>query len=106
MEIAKFILTALGTFLSVFALIFSMFQHWRKKQEDKLESINSSLSKKIQSEIENRKETETRLRDRIDKIDEYVTQEFEPGRIEGKLDGIAEIVSKMQDWFISNPQRR
>jgi poly(A) polymerase Pap1 len=107
METAKFVLTAVGTFLSVLGLSFSVFQHWKKKQEEKLEAMKDSLTKKIQDETDGRREAELRLRDRVDKMDDYITTEFERrmGRIEGKLDGIAQIVGKVQDWFMSSPRR-
>jgi uncharacterized protein YlxW (UPF0749 family) len=110
-EIAKFIFTAIGTFLSVLALSFTIFQHWKKKQDEKIEGVKNSLEKKIQSENDNRKEAVTRLHERIDKLDStllQVTQGVENrlSRIEGKLEGMNGTLNKIQDWFINNPPRK
>ena len=50
MEIAKFILTAVGTFLSVLALSFTVFQYWWKKQEEKLHKLKTSFEDGIANE--------------------------------------------------------
>jgi prefoldin subunit 5 len=110
MEIAKFVLTAIGTFLSVFGLSFTIFQNWKKKQDEKIEQLNVGLGKKIQAESDSRREAINRLHERVDKLDGSImsfTQLFENrlSKIEGKLDGMCKTLDKIQDWFINNPPR-
>ena len=47
MEIAKFVLTAVGTFLSVFGLSFTVFQYWRKKQDEKFDSLKTETKESV-----------------------------------------------------------
>ena len=104
MEIAKFILTALGTFLSVLALSFCIFQYWRKKQEEKFDSLKSALGNSIDAERNNRKEEIERLSRKMEKLEEIVFRNFEQrlASIEGLLRAIKPNLEKIQEWFIFN----
>ena len=62
MELAKFVLTAVGTFLSVCAFSFAVFQYWRKKQDEKMELFRKSMTEMVHNETVHRKEAERRLR--------------------------------------------
>ena len=77
MEIAKFILTAVGTFLSVFALSFTVFQYWRKKQYEKFNVLKESLKNEVQGEREARKESLDRLGKRIENLENNITQDIQ-----------------------------
>ncbi|MDR2733377.1 MAG: hypothetical protein LBC99_01890 [Spirochaetota bacterium] len=107
MEIAKFILTAVGTFLSVFGLSFTVFQYWRKKQDEKFELLKRSLENIIQKEIDNRKEAVTHIEGRISSIENTMSQRFENrlSVIEGELRSFKPILLSIQNWFINNPKR-
>ena len=104
MEIAKFVFTAVGTFLSVFTLSFAVFQYWRKKQDEKMELFRTSLEKMVRGEGENRRESEDRLRRRIEKPEDTVAQRFENrlSVMEGELKGIKGILQQINNWFINN----
>jgi DNA-binding FrmR family transcriptional regulator len=103
-EIAKFILTAVGTFLSVFALSFTVFQHWRKRQDEKFDLLKKSIEGNIQKETDSRKESMMRIEGRISALENTVSQRFENrlSVIEGELKGIKPILQSIQNWFINN----
>jgi hypothetical protein len=103
-EIAKFILTAVGTFLSVFALSFTVFQYWKKKQDEKFDALKTSLKAAITEEKGDRKDTLDRLSRRIEKLEEIVFSDIKGklGSIEGELKGLKMTLSKIEDWFIRN----
>ena len=104
MEIAKFVLTAIGTFLSVFGLSFTVFQHWRKRQDEKFDLLKKSLDANIQKEADNRKEAVAHVEGRITALENTMSQRFENrlSIIEGKLKGIKPILLSIQGWFINN----
>jgi hypothetical protein len=104
MEIAKFILTAVGTFLSVFALSFTVFQYWRKKQDEKFKVLKESLKGEVQGERDARKESLERLGKRIENLENNVMQDLQRrmSTIEGELKGMRNILEKIQGWFVDN----
>ena len=104
MEIAKFVLTAIGTFLSVFALSFTIFQYWRKKQDEKFTSLENEVKGTVQKETQSRKDAIERLEKRIEFLEHQVVHGFENrlSVIEGELKGIKPILQAIQNWFITN----
>jgi len=104
MELAKFILTAVGTFLSVFALSFSVFQYWKKKQEEKFASFKTGIEAQIQKENIARCESLARFDKRIEFLEHSVLQGLENrlSLIEGELRGIKPVLQAIQNWFINN----
>jgi len=104
MEIAKFILTAVGTFLSVFALSFTVFQYWKKKQDEKFDGFKNSVKETIRAETYERNESITRLDKRIEFLEHSVLHGLEKrlSTIEGELRGIKPILQSIQNWFINN----
>jgi hypothetical protein len=92
-EIAKFILTAVGTFLSVFGLSFTVFQYWKKKQDEKFDTLKSETKKSIE-----------RMGSRIEVLEQQVLRNLESrlSLIEGELKGIKPILQSIQNWFIHN----
>jgi hypothetical protein len=104
MEIAKFVLTAVGTFLSVFALSFTVFQYWRKKQDEKFKVLKDSLKDEVQGERNSRKESLDRLGRRIENLERNITQDIQRrmSTIEGELKGMRNVLDKIQEWFIDN----
>ncbi|GHV76473.1 hypothetical protein AGMMS49942_12940 [Spirochaetia bacterium] len=104
MEVAKFILTAVGTFISVFALSFTIFQYWRKKQDEKFDLLKAAVKNGIQDEEEARKDALSHLEKRVEYLEHRVVQAFENrlSTIEGELRGIKPILQAIQNWFINN----
>ena len=107
MEIARLVLYAVGTALSVFGFTFGVFQRWRKTQDDKMDGIATELKKELAEEADARKESVGRIHERIDKVSHELAQSIEGrmSKIEGKLDGMARTLGKIEDWFIQNPPR-
>jgi hypothetical protein len=104
LEIAKFVLTAIGTFISVFALSFTIFQYWRKKQDEKFDLLKTTVNSVVQDEEAARKESIARLEKRIEWLEHSVVHGFENrlSIIEGELRGIKPILQAIQNWFITN----
>jgi len=92
-EIAKFVLTAVGTFLSVFGLSFTVFQYWKKKQDEKFDTLKNETKESIK-----------RMGSRIEALEQNVLRNLESrlSLIEGELKGIKPILQSIQNWFINN----
>ena len=106
MEIAKFVLMAVGTFLSVLSLSFAVFQYWRRQQEQKFEILKKTITDSVLMERTSRKEDIGRLEKRIIHLESSILESLQlrMGAIEGELKGIRPILQSIQNWFInSNP---
>ena len=104
MEIAKFVLTAVGTFLSVFALSFTVFQYWRKRQDEKFDMLKKSIEAAIKQETDSRKDSVAGIDVRVRALENTMSQRFENrlSIIEGELRGFKPILQSIQNWFINN----
>jgi hypothetical protein len=93
-----------GTFLSVFALSFTVFQYWRKKQDEKFNVLKESLKGEVEGERDARKESLERLGKRIENLENNVMQDLQRrmSTIEGELKGMRNILEKIQGWFVDN----
>jgi len=103
-EIAKFVLTALGTFLSVFGLSFTVFQYWRKKQDEKFDGLKNTLEDALIKESQIRGDAVSHLEKRVEFLEHSIVHGFENrlSVIEGELKGIKPILQAIQNWFINN----
>jgi hypothetical protein len=103
-EIAKFVLTAVGTFVSVISLSFAVFTYWRRKQDEKFDLFKKSVDSRIQGETDSRKESDARHEDRLRDLESTMAQRFENrlSVMEGELKGIKSILQSIQNWFINN----
>lgn len=104
MEIAKFVFTALGSFLSVFGLSFSIWQYWKKNQEKKMSDFKEVIHEGLERETKARKEEAVRLEKRLDKLEGSLVQSMQQrmSSIEGELKGIKPVLQSIQNWFINN----
>jgi hypothetical protein len=115
MEIAKFVLTAIGTFISVSGLGFAVLQFWIKKREEKDAAFQASVRKElagerglsrdeIQSERASRKEDMQRLEDRIGRLEKILTDDLigRISKVEGELKGLRITLEAIQRWFIEH----
>jgi len=93
MEIAKFVLAAAGTFLSVLSLSFAVFQYWKKKQDEKFEALKTEIRGSI-----------TRMGIRVEALEQDVMRDLggRLSKIEGELKGQGQILQSIQNWFINN----
>jgi hypothetical protein len=104
MEIAKFILTAVGTFLSVSTLSFALFQYWKKKQDEKFDELAKAIKGQVGGERDARVEAIERMSKRIEILEEHIIQNFQQrlSAIEGELKGFKPTLQAIQNWFINN----
>ena len=104
MEIAKFVLTAVGTFVSVISLSFAVFPYWRKKQDEKFDLFKKTIDRMVQEEERNRKESDAQHENRLRDLENTMARRFENrlSVMEGELKGIKSILQSIQNWFISN----
>ena len=103
MEIAKFILMAVGTFLSVLYLSFAVFQYWRKRQDEKFELFRKMINDMVHGEEQSRKEVESRHEKRLCNLENMMSQKFENrlSVMEGQLKGIQLLLQSINNWFIN-----
>jgi hypothetical protein len=103
-EIAKFVLTAVGTFVSVISLSFAVFQYWRKKQDEKFDLFKKTIDGMIRQEEQSRKESDVQHENRLRDLESTMAQRFENrlSVMEGELKGIKSILQSIQNWFINN----
>jgi len=104
MEIAKFVITAVGTFISVFTLSFAIFQYWKKKQDEKFDTLKESIKYEINTEKTDREKSIERLHKRIDQLESNIVHDVQRrmSTIEGELKGMRNVLEKIQEWFIKN----
>jgi hypothetical protein len=103
-EIAKFVLTTVGTFVSVISLSFAVFQYWRKKQDEKFDLFKKQIDRMILEEEQNRKESDAQHENRLRDLENTMARRFENrlSVMEGELKGIKTILQSIQNWFINN----
>jgi hypothetical protein len=103
-EIAKFVLTAVGTFVSVISLSFAVFQYWRKKQDEKFDLFRKTVDGMIRNEEQGRKESDAQHESRLRDLENTMARRFENrlSVMEGELKGIKTILQSIQNWFINN----
>ena len=104
MEIAKFVFSSIGTFITVFSLSFSIFQYWRKNQEKKMSDFKENIYEGLERETNARKEDTISLEKRLDKLEGSLVQSMQQrmSSIEGELKGIKPVLQSIQNWFINN----
>lgn len=118
MEIAKFVLTAIGTFVSVSALSFTVFQFWAKRRDEKDAAFRKAVQDNIESERvlsrqeitderASRKDDVRRLEGRVEKLESIVTEGLidRLSKLEGEMKGIRNILDSIQSWFINNTKK-
>lgn len=88
----------------MFALSFTVFQYWRKKQDEKFETLKNSITASVLNERNSRKEDVARLEKRIVHLETSLLEGVQQrmGAIEGELKGIRPILQAIQNWFITN----
>ena len=125
MEIAKFVLTCIGSFIAVSGFFMGIWKAYSKKTDDKIKSIQAQAEERI-------KETEDVSRREIDEVREgsiAKTEKLERriaaleknvsdlqrdvnlnlgqrlSNIEGEMKGMNNILKQIQGWFINNTPR-
>ncbi|MCM1321636.1 MAG: hypothetical protein NC041_07180 [Bacteroides sp.] len=125
MEIAKFVLSCVGSFIAVSGFFMGIWKTYSKKTDDKIQLIQAQASQKI-------KETEAAARIEIKEVREGSIAKAEKlerriaaleknvsdlqrdvnlnlgqrlSNIEGEMKGINNILKQIQGWFINNTPR-
>ena len=108
MEIAKFVLIAVGTFISVTGLFWSIWTYWKKKQEGNDKQFQKSVKESIDMEQTARLREHEKLEKRVDYLEGQVINEMQRrmSNIEGELKGFKPILQSIQNWFITNTPGR
>jgi len=103
-EIARFIMIAVGTFVSVLSLSFAVFNHWKKRQDEKFELLRRSIGEMVQNEEQGRRDADSRHEKRLSNLENMMSSRFENrlSVIEGELKGMRGTLEKIQQWFIDN----
>lgn len=91
----------------MFALSFSIFQYWKRKQEDKYNAFKTDTRESLQRESEARQKDINKMEKRIENLENTLVQSVQQrmSSIEGELKGIKPILQSIQNWFINNTPR-
>lgn len=125
MEIAKFVLSCIGSFIAVSGFFMGIWKAYSKKTDDKIKAIQAQADKKT-------KEAEAHAQTEIDKVREGSIAKSEKlekriaalektvsdlqrdvnlnlgqrlSNIEGEMKGMNNILKQIQGWFINNTPR-
>jgi hypothetical protein len=106
MEVAKFVFSALGSFVGVMGLSFTILNMWMKKRQEEIAAerkLNEDARKTLNSRIDNerleRKEDVGRIEERLDKLDNIISR---LANIEGELGAMQRSLRMIEQWFITN----
>lgn len=125
MEIAKFVLTCVGSFIAVSGFFMGIWKSYAKKTDDKIKAIQQQADEKIketkaiaQAEIDEVRAGSNakaeKLERRIGALEKNVTDlqrdvNLNLGQrlsnIEGEMKGMNNILKQIQGWFINNTPR-
>jgi len=114
MEIAKFVLQAVAVFLTLAGLGYTILSAWMRKKEKEMAEVKAEtiaavnrLSQDVLVERSNRIENVNRIHERIDSMQSELISDLQGrmSRMEGELKGVTNILSQIQNWFISNSKQ-
>lgn len=108
MNIASLVLEAVGVFIAVATLFYTVFSAWRKSQERKLQTAIAALTKEMDEERQHRIDNINRLHARIDQVQTDLISDLQGrmSRMEGELKGMTNILSQIQGWFIDQANKK
>lgn len=125
MEIAKFVLSCIGSFIAVSGFFMGIWKAYAKKTDDKIKSIQAQADQKIKEAEENAKQEIGEVREgsiakteklerRIAALEKSVSDLQRDvnsnlgqrlSNIEGEMKGMNNILKQIQGWFINNTPR-
>ncbi len=125
MEIAKFVLSCIGSFIAVSGFFTGIWRAYTKKTDDKIKSIQEQADRKIQEAEENARHEIGEVREgsiakteklerRIAALEKSVADLQRDvnsnlgqrlSNIEGEMKGMNNILKQIQGWFINNTPR-
>ena len=125
MEIAKFVLTCIGSFIAVSGFFMGIWKAYAKKTDDKIKSIQEQADEKVQQvkdsamqEIGEVREGSIAKTEKLERkiaaleksvsdlqhdVNSNLGQRL--SNIEGEMKGMNNILKQIQGWFINNTPR-
>ena len=125
MEIAKFVLSCIGSFIAVSGFFMGIWKAYSKKTDDKIKSIQERADQKIKEAEESARHEIYEVREgsiakteklerRIAALEKSVSDLQRDvnsnlgqrlSNIEGEMKGMNNILKQIQGWFINNTPR-
>ena len=125
MEIAKFVLTCIGSFIAVSGFFMRIWKAYSKKTDDKIKSIQVQADQKIKEAEENARQEIGEVREgsiaKTEKLERKIAALEKSvsdlqhdvnsnlgqrlSNIEGEMKGMNNILKQIQGWFINNTPR-
>lgn len=107
MEIAKFVLTCVGSFIAVSGFFMGIWKNYSKKTDDKIKNIEETADCKIKVSSEKLEKRISSLEDVVAGLQKDVNANLGQrlSNIEGEMKGMNNILKQIQGWFISNTPR-
>lgn len=121
MEIAKFVLSCVGSFIAVSGFFMGIWSSYSKKADAKIASIKKEAEEKIthaKTEIDEVREGSIAKTDKLEKRiaalertvsdlqrDVNTNLGHRLSNIEGEMKGMTNILKQIQGWFINNTPR-
>ncbi|MBQ9206888.1 MAG: DUF4094 domain-containing protein [Treponema sp.] len=125
MEIAKFVLSCVGSFIAVSGFFMGIWKAYTKKTDEKIKSVKDASAAQIQKvkdeaateikDVRNGSIAKTeKLEKRIETLEKSVSDLQKDlnanvgqrlSNIEGEMKGMTNILKQIQGWFINNTPR-
>lgn len=125
MEIAKFVLSCVGSFIAVSGFFMGIWKAYTKKTDEKIKSVEDASAAQIQKvkdeaateikDVRNGSIAKTeKLEKRIETLEKSVSDLQKDlnanvgqrlSNIEGEMKGMTNILKQIQGWFINNTPR-
>ena len=125
MEIAKFVLSCVGSFIAVSGFFMGIWKAYSKKTDEKIQSVQDAAAAQIQKARDGAAEAikdvregsiakTEKLEKRIENLEESVSDLQKDlnanvgqrlSNIEGEMKGMTNILKQIQGWFIGNTPR-
>ena len=103
MEIAKFVLSCVGSFIAVSGFFMGIWKSYSRKLDDKIEKVKGETTiatDKLEKRIDSLEKSVSGLQKEVNSnLGERLSN------IEGTMKKMANILTQIQNWFISNTPR-
>ena len=107
MEIAKFVLSCVGSFIAVSGFFMGIWKSYSKKTDDKIKNVEESTDCKIKTSSEKLERKISSLEKVVEGLQKEVNANLGQrlSNIEGEMKGMNNILQQIQGWFIKNTPR-
>ena len=104
MEIVKFILACIGSFIATTGFFGGLWANQKKKVEAKIAGVQNSADSKIKKQEERIEKLEDVVAELQKTVSDGLGQRL--SNIEGEMKGMNNILKQIQGWFINNTPRK